>query len=83
MRTTIELPDELLKRAKIEAATKGVSLKTVVVNALEQTLPPAKVKHRRGVPAFSTGGPPIPDLTSEEIADATFGSVDDYLSRGH
>ena len=38
MKTTIELPDELLRRAKVAAATRGISLKRLFAEALEQRL---------------------------------------------
>ena len=45
MKTTIELPDELLRRAKATAATRGISLKRLFSEALEQGL------RRGGAPA--------------------------------
>ncbi len=38
MKTTIEIPDELFRRAKATAALRGESLKDVVANALEEHL---------------------------------------------
>jgi hypothetical protein len=38
VKTTIELPDELLRRAKATAATRGISLKRLFSEALEQGL---------------------------------------------
>lgn len=38
MRTTIELPDEILKKAKIRAVEEGVSLKQLFTRALEREL---------------------------------------------
>lgn len=38
MRTTIELPDEILKRAKIKAVQEGISLKQLFTRALEKEL---------------------------------------------
>ncbi len=38
MRTTLDLPDELLKRAKIEAVERGTSLRDLVGAALEREL---------------------------------------------
>jgi hypothetical protein len=71
MRTTIELPDELLRKAKILAAVEGISLKKFFIDAVERKVsPPAKPKHRREPPVIDTGGPPIPDLTSEQIEEA-------------
>ena len=38
MRTTIELPDEILKKAKIKAVQEGISLKQLFTRALEKEL---------------------------------------------
>lgn len=38
MRTTIELPDEILKRAKIKAVEEGISLKQLFTRALQREL---------------------------------------------
>ncbi len=40
MRTTIELPDEILKKAKIKAVQEGISLKQLFTRALEKELDP-------------------------------------------
>jgi hypothetical protein len=36
MRTTIDLPDPLFRRTKIEAAMRGSSMKEVIIRALER-----------------------------------------------
>ena len=38
MRTTIDLPDELMKKVKIEAIKQGLSLKEFFTNTLEKEL---------------------------------------------
>ncbi len=38
MRTTLDLPDSLFKRAKLQAVREGVALKEVVTRALERGL---------------------------------------------
>jgi hypothetical protein len=80
MRTTIELPDELLTRAKSRAALEGMSLKEFFIEAVEQKLaPPALKKRRLEIPVIRTGGPVIRDLTPEQIEEAAFGPIDDYV----
>jgi hypothetical protein len=49
MRTTVDLPDGLTRRAKLAAVRAGVSFKALVAKALEQHLDQAAVK--------PTGGP--------------------------
>jgi hypothetical protein len=83
MRTTIELPDELLKRAKSRAALDGVSLKEFFMEAVEQKLTPQVKKVRRPPPSIGDpNGPKISDLTPEQIEEAMFPIepyVDEYL----
>ncbi len=38
MKTTLELPDALLRRAKIRAARQGTTLRAVVTQALESAM---------------------------------------------
>ncbi len=44
MRTTIDLPDELTRKAKRAAIDRGVSLKTLVTRALERDLDPTPAR---------------------------------------
>jgi plasmid stability protein len=74
MRTTIELPDELLAKAKVRAASRGVSLKQFFIQAIEQTLAPERVKVRRPPPAIGNSrSRRIGVLTAEQIDEAMFG----------
>ena len=74
MRTTVELPDELLRKAKSRAAVAGVSLRHFFIEAVEQKLAPESHKVRREPPVIgSKKSQPIRDLTSKQIDDALFG----------
>jgi hypothetical protein len=74
MRTTIELPDDLLARAKSNAALSGVSLKEFFIEAVEQKLAPRQAKMRRPPPAIgSTKARRIGVLKPEQIDEAFFG----------
>ena len=46
MRTTLDLPDDILRRAKIEAVQRGSTLRQLVINALQREIagtdPPRK-----------------------------------------
>jgi hypothetical protein len=77
MRTTIELPDELLSRAKSEAALSGQSLKNWFIEAIERRLQmPHKQRHRRPPPVIGDGtGPAVNLLTPEQRDEAMFGPV--------
>lgn len=72
MRTTLDLPDELLKRAKIEAVERGTSLRELVGAALERELNQAsgpKPKRKRArFPIFESKAPGSLHLTNARIA---------------
>ena len=81
MRTTIELPDDLLKRAKSASALKGQSLKDFFIEAVEQKLVPPVKKGRIEIPVIKIGGPPI-NPTREQIEEAAIPTqhyVDEFL----
>lgn len=74
MRTTVELPDELLAQAKARAAMEGISLREFFMAAVTHELAPPAAKVRRPPPVVGTAdGPPIPDLTGEQTDEALFG----------
>jgi hypothetical protein len=74
MRTTVELPDELLLQAKSRAAAEGLSLRDFFIAAIRQRLAPPARKVRRPPPVIGDkNGPAIPDLTREQTDDALFG----------
>ena len=74
MRTTIELPDELLSRAKSRAALAGQSLREFFIQAVEQRLAAESKKTRRAPPEIgSPDAPKIRLLTPEQIDEAMFG----------
>ncbi len=74
MRTTIEMPDDLLAQAKNRAAVDGISLKTFFLQAVAQRLNPEKRRVRRPPPSIgSPHAAPIGLLTPEQIDEAMFG----------
>lgn len=72
MRTTLDLPDALLKRAKIEAVERGTSLRDLVAAALERELDrPSETRPRRKrarFPIFDSRAPGSLRLTNAGIA---------------
>lgn len=72
MRTTLDLPDELLKRAKIEAVERGTSLRELVGAALERELnqppEPKPALKRAEFPIFDSNAPGSLRLTNARIA---------------
>jgi hypothetical protein len=74
MRTTIDLPDELLRQVKAKAALDGLKLKDLITRYVEQGLkgvPPANAPLRRrrsDLPvARPATGRVVPVLTNVEI----------------
>jgi hypothetical protein len=74
MRTTLELPDELLKRAKIAAVERGVTLRELIGSALVKDLeagPSQEPAIRRvSFPLFPSKQPGSLDLTNADLARA-------------
>ena len=74
MRTTIDLPDELLKQAKIEAVERGVSLKELIGTALVKELAGDASHDRRprrlSFPIFSSRAPGSLELTRADLSRA-------------
>ena len=52
MKTTIDIPDALFRKAKIRAAQNSVSLKSFVVSALEKELSPFISNDLKNTPAY-------------------------------
>lgn len=73
MRTTLDLPDELMKRAKIAAVERGSTLRELVSEGLRRVLDSEEnqARHRMTDPPIKL--PPdhtIPALSNQEIAEA-------------
>ncbi len=47
MRTTLDLPDDILRRAKIEAVERGSTLRQLVVDALQREMSGAERPRKR------------------------------------
>ena len=76
MRTTIDLPDQLLKDAKITAVDRGMSLKELLTGIIRDGLDRAKaptVGQRSPMPPPLPGpGPTTHDMTNQDIFDMLF-----------
>jgi hypothetical protein len=71
MRTTFDLPDELMKRAKIAAVKRGSTLRDLVAEALRRLLADQSPPERRRMTEAPIKLPPgttIPIRTNREIA---------------
>ncbi|HRH90235.1 MAG TPA: hypothetical protein PLO41_25595 [Rubrivivax sp.] len=47
MRTTLDLPDDILRRAKIEAVERGSTLRQLVIDALQREMAGAERPRKR------------------------------------
>ena len=75
MRTTVELPDDLIRRVKLMSAHEGKSLREFFITSLELKLSGGKAvaRVRREPPAVgSVDGPKIPVFSSEELEELLF-----------
>ena len=71
MRTTFDLPDDLMKRAKIAAVRRGSSLRDLVAEALRKLLADQGPSERRRMdqaPIKLSPGHTIPIRSNAEIA---------------
>jgi hypothetical protein len=76
MRTTLDLPEPLLRQLKSQAALEGTTLKKLVLDAIERGLaiqtPPAKARRRRSeLPSVKLGQP----LAAKRLSNAALAEL--------
>ena len=81
MKTTIEIPDPLFRKAKSRAAERGQSLKDFVTDALQAKLATHSASGRPGEPGWMDGFGKLRDLHQETariqgVVDAAFEVVE-------
>jgi hypothetical protein len=73
MRTTLDLPDEVLRRAKIAAIERGTTLRELVKQALTHELGLAEEesprRRRAKFPIFRSAAPGSLDLTASDLSE--------------
>jgi len=72
MRTTVDLPEDLFRRAKAKAAIEGRSLRSVIVRFIEEGLAreapaPGGGRRRSALPEFAPVGTEILARSSAEL----------------
>ncbi len=75
MRTTVDIPDPLYRRLKIEAAQRGCSVKELVLRGVRTELEGGKgagKKHRVKLPVVQSKRPGWLRLTNKQINDILF-----------
>jgi hypothetical protein len=72
MKTTVEIPDDLFRRAKAKAALEGIPLRELIVRGLQFAMeqPAADEAHERVHFPLITGSPDAAPLTDQQVADA-------------
>jgi hypothetical protein len=75
MRTTIEIPDDLFRRAKATAAMRGSSMKALVIRALEREFANQPVSKKRPTTKL-----PVMPWKGKKKLDLTNFNFDDLLS---
>lgn len=77
MKTTLDIKDELLIRAKEYAKRTGQPLRAVVEDGLRQTLSQAQVSNHYNLPDLSVGDPqaddPMEFLSWQDLRDEIYG----------
>jgi hypothetical protein len=81
MKTTIEIPDPLFRKAKATAAERGQSLKDFMTEALIDKLDPRRSKSAPTEPAWMTGFGALRRLHKEtahiqSLIDETFETIE-------
>jgi hypothetical protein len=86
MRTTVDIPDQLLRRAKAAAALEGKSLKAflteAVVHELQRSADRKIVRKKVSLPLVPSNRPGTLQLTSDEIA-RVLSQEDFHVLAGH
>lgn len=85
MRTTVDLPPELLRAAKAEAAARGETLKDFLQRAVTHELGNVAAVSRRAhvqLPLVGSARPGASDITNSEI-EAIFAAEDAELHGNH
>ena len=69
MRTTLDLPDDILRRAKIEAVERGATLRQLVIDALQREMANTERPRKRLMkpPVKLAADAPLRGMSPEQI----------------
>jgi hypothetical protein len=84
MKTTIEIPNDLLREAKARAAQDGISFRALLIKALTLKLHPTSQDVRRVKCPIIKGDPDSPPITPEIVEAAeerSYREDDDIIAR--
>lgn len=83
-RTTVRLPDELVRRAKLKAATDGISLTALIEEALRRILDERRSRQeaaRTPLPVSTATGGLMPGICLDSMAELQEMDDIEYMSR--
>lgn len=73
MRTTVELPDDLFRKVKAAAASRGMKLKDLIARMLERGLREGFEEPKRGhagpIPTLDTGPLRVPTTSNADLME--------------
>lgn len=78
MRTTIDLPDELVRRAKTIAARKGMTLKTLFTRALQRET--STLENAQGAASKKVRFPLITSSSDKDTISVSADTIEELLS---
>jgi len=68
MRTSVDIPDELFKKAKLAAVERGISMRALIIRGLQRSLSENSVKPDAGrLPKLPTEGRAAYDLSNKDL----------------
>lgn len=72
MKTTVEIPDDLFRKAKAKAALEGIPLRDLIVRGLRSVMEQPNTEAEQGRTHFPliVGSPDTEPLTDESVAQA-------------
>ena len=71
MRSTVDLPDELFRALKVQAAKRGETLKDTLTRAVSREVAAGRREHRRvELPLIAPDVQPTAAVTADDIATA-------------
>lgn len=82
MKTTLEIPDEIFRKAKASAALRGIPLRQLVTEALDEKISPARSSGKKNTsPPWMAGFGALADLGAEnqrinELIDEEFNKLE-------
>ncbi|MFN0167362.1 MAG: hypothetical protein ACKV22_13105 [Bryobacteraceae bacterium] len=73
VRTTVDIPDDLYKRIKSQAALRGCTVKELILRGVEAEISRSRPRKKRvKLPIFDSKDPGVLSLTNRQINELLF-----------